>query len=150
MFRMWGLKVKRGSRVMPRILGVLLVGILKLLIVTWGVLLNCLFQGEKMVTVDLLGAMLRWFVAAQSATGVRTSERFVASCEQFVVRSVADSAMETSSAYDDVTSADVGRSWRKKLKMHGDKTDPCGTPECIILVVDFDVRYSVEAVRPLR
>ncbi len=69
---MWELKVKKVSKVTPRILGVLSRGMVEPLIWTWGWRLDWFLRsGVKRVTEDLLGAMERPFEEAQSEMEVR-------------------------------------------------------------------------------
>ena len=66
----------------------------------------------------------------------------------FGVMSAEDSAIVTSSAYEVMTEAERGQSWRKKLKIVGDRTAPWGTPEWIMRLGAVAERYLHDAVRP--
>jgi len=59
------LKVSFGSKVRPRILGVLMVGMIVLLMVRFSVVLYSAGSGVKSVEVDLSGLRSRLFVLVQ-------------------------------------------------------------------------------------
>ena len=94
----WGVKVKDGSRVTPRIFGVFSRGSKEFWQVTWGWEFSCLDHGVKRVTDDLEGAIVRWFCWAQSTTGWKELLRLADSWDKFRDLSGSDSAIVTSSA----------------------------------------------------
>ena len=71
----WGAKVNMGSRVTPKIFGVLLRGTSVLFRVTWGWAWYCLVHGVNRVTVDLSGAMRSLFSMDQSEIGAKSDWR---------------------------------------------------------------------------
>ena len=77
MSEMWGLKVRSGSKVTPRILGLLSVGVVLPPIATAGTAFTWLVQAGKSVGDDLLGAMFILLFSAQSETGPKEHERRV-------------------------------------------------------------------------
>ena len=94
----WGPKVKRGSKVMPKILGFLSRGRVLLSIATWGWTLVCLDQGVKRVMEDFEGAIVSLFSAAHADMGARASLSRAVRVDASSEMSGYESAIVTSSA----------------------------------------------------
>ena len=136
------------SRVMPRILFVLVVvsGVLLMLIVSW--VLCSLGSGVESDICVLAGFMCRLFCAVHEVMLLMAGWRLF----EAVRMSVCVEVIVMSSAYVwTLTRGVLGRGMSAvyMLKRVGERTLPCGTPKRVILMLDRVLLYVVYACLPL-